>query len=326
LEGFDHFILRDKFGPGKYRGRLFDNAYHYVKQGGPIEFEFTAPLPTAAKEEKEADPLQSPIVALMIESAKNQNAMLMEILKSALPAQAQASAGKGAEIITLIEALHKLNSLSPKDTGIKSIEDSLRLTKLIRDSFDEGGKEKEGSVLSEIRELLELAPVLKEQFGKSLPGGNISPGALTPTPAAPARRFFARNPEPTENGKKHPLWDAIAPHIPEFEEAARTNQPAAKWADYFLELLEEKIMPVLLPLVQEEYKSAPLTITEDTIYDNLIDRASKPEEVAKLFEWAPALAPYESWVRAVIEEAVRLETSEESLPEPSSGPEPSLEG
>lgn len=322
LDGFDHFIVRDRFGPGRYRGRLMDANYKYIKQGGSLEFDFEAVLnPPAEKEPEKPSAIMDPGVQMMIESMKSQNMMMMEIIKVALPAQIQsqpAGATGKADLLMTIEALAKLSALGPKDTGLKSIEDSLRLTKLIRESFSDG--DDKGGIVSELKEALALVPMLKERMGLPAPSAPIpATGGTQIVPVAPTRKFYARNPEMPEN----PVLEKIAPYIPQFEQAARTDQSLEKWADYLLEVLDRDLMPALVPYVRK-VKSVPAFYSDDKlqdmIYDGLIEAAGNAEEVNKIFEFAPTLRPYENWVRGVITEAVRIVNEPEQIEEPEIRP------
>lgn len=291
LASFDVDQIKEEFGGGKYRASLYADG-HYVKTGRR-HFKVSDPVFKRVEERKPENPLENPIVAMMIESMKSQQVSMLELTKSMIAAQAGKSGGLGE----VVEAMKAVNALTPKtDKPLDNFKETLGIMKLVKELSGEGEESSEG-LLGNIKEFLGMLPALKEQMANMKPAGNpsLAPG----TPDLPQTITVAGGPPPMD-----PLTKKIVDLIPKFVGGARANAPVPDWGNYLLEVLDTEVMPVLLPVLKEKYK--PLVQNEDDVYDLLIKYAKDPSERLQLFKTIPPLAPHAEWCLKVIDEAVRL--------------------
>jgi hypothetical protein len=290
LSTFDYESVRAEFGGGKYRATLIDPKGRYVPEGRN-RFKFAESIIKPTETPKPQNPLDNPVVAMMIESMKGQQAQMLEITKSMI---ATGGAGKGSDIGQLIVALKGLQDLTPKDKPMESLKDTLNMVKLVKEVTGDDGDSK-GGLLSEIREFLEVYPVIKEKLAELKP---VAPGA----PAASVPERIAPVPDP--------LTEKVVLHIPKFVDAAKAAAPVPQWGKYLLDLVDVEFVPVLLPSLKKQY--GPLVQTEDDVYDILIKLAKDPGERLKIYQAIPPLAPYKEWCGRVMDEAIRLAETEEA--------------
>lgn len=292
LQGFDHFVVRDEFGAGKYRAMLYGPNGKYIT-GGFQEFEFTMPLnPKKPDAEKDKNPLADPVVSMVMNAQAENNKMLMTIVTAMISNQGS----RGADLPALVDAMKSMGALSPKENPLKQVTETAQLIATLKDAFGNDEKSDSGGLFAEVKEFLELLPTIKESLPvlKGLRDKN-------PLPPAPADRPAAL--------PQDPIAQKIIVHVPTFVEAARTNQPTAKWAEYLANLVEVEFLPILVKDAQEKYK--PLKVTEDTVYSQLLDTAKDPAEREKIFTAIPPLSPYKLWVNKVIDECIVLFETEE---------------
>lgn len=291
LASFDHDIVRQEFGGGRYRATLYDSHGKFVKEGR-MQFKFADSLLPLIKPEN-PDPLANPAVALMIKSMENSQ----ETLKSVLTTLAGTGGSKTSELPAIVEVMKTLGAITPRESPTKTMQDSLGLFVTIKDLFsDEKKSEGSGSLLSDLRDFVKIWPEIKEQFGNlpKLP----APGSALPALAANG------HPVSREGPPADPLMQKIISLVPKFVEAARSNQPIPQWGAYLLEVFEVEILPLAVPVVQAKYKL--VHVDEDMVYDGVIENAKNPAECEEVFKQIPPLAPYREWVNKVIAEAVRL--------------------
>lgn len=304
-EGFDLFSVKKKYGPGRYRVILFDGDGKYIK-GGRTEFRFAAP----AKDETPAappNPLENPIVALMLQQAEKNTAMMMEVLKTTLPAQA---AAKSMDLPQVLDALAKMNSMVPKTDSSKSLLDSLNMIEKVRSLFGAGEEKDSGGLLSEIKEAIALLPAIQTMSRMSpgavpRPGGPAAP--MVPTVVTPGAVI---QPPPQERRSMDATTCSILFYVPKFVEAAKAGENVTQWGEYLYTVLETDIVPLLV----KKYNGF---INDEGVWERLLEAAEKPEEVEKIYTYAPELIPYKKWVSSVIASAYEFAQPHEE-PEPSS--------
>lgn len=300
LAGFNPEGVRDEFGGGRYRATLFDPKGKYIKEGRH-EFRFATPIKVAEEKGPERiNPLQDPIVVMMLQTQKENTAMMVELMKSLVSGNAQQP--KGNDLMTVVEAMKVMGALTPKDSGMKNMQETISFLATAKDLFGGEGKgEKEGGIFSDIKEFLGVWPEIKE----SLP-------QLKSQAPAPVTTIIENPTGRTKDMPKDPLSQKIIAVIPTFLKAAQANAPIDQWSDYLGDVIEKEIMPILVPMMKEKYKFMPVEITEDTVYDGLIKRAKDPAEREIVFKQIPPLEPYREWVNKVIDETIKQFEADEA--------------
>lgn len=286
LESFDHMAVFEEYGGGRYRATLFGPDGKYVK-GGRHEFKFATPLKPAAPVQEKVNPLADPIVMMMMENFKQQNAANLELMKAML----SGNSNKSSELPSVLEAMKVIGVLAPKENGFKQFQEFMTMASSMKDFMgiddkrDTGG---EGGLMSDIKEFMSLYPAIKEALPQIRAGA--SPGGVVPP-----------NPPPPERKapQMSPVSQKIAAHIPTILEAAKTNQPVEKWADFVGQILDVEIMPLLVPEMIAKYK--PFVKDEDDVYNGLLEKSKDPDEREKIFKAIPPLAPYREWVGRVLD-------------------------
>ncbi len=307
LAGFDQEAVRDEFGGGRYRATLYDPNGKYIKEGRH-NFKFANPI-RKLDEVKVSNPMENPAVTMVMESMKANQSMLTDLMKSVLTAPKPAESKN--DLLTIVEVMKGVGAITPKDTGMKSFQETLGLIATAKDLFSDGKESKEsgGGWLSDIKEFLTAWPEIK----KSLPVPQI------PTVAgAPSLQTHTE----VATVKKDPLTVKLYEVIPQFIKAAEANAPIEEWGTYLGDVLEKEIMPVLVPFMKEKYRLAPIEITEDVIYDGLLKRAKDPAEREEIFRQVPPFQKYREWVNGVIDEAVRQFEFEDDPPAEDAAPAP----
>lgn len=303
LAGFEQDHVKAEFGGGKYRGILFDEHGKYVK-GGRINFKFAESLIKEPVEKRPENPLENPIVAMMIKSMESNQTMLLQLTQSMITASS-ANAPKSGGLAEIVEVVKSLNSMTAKEKPLDNFKETLGLVKLLKEATGSGDEEK-GGLLSEIREFLEVAPLLKEQLAQIKPPA----GPLGPNPQQGVVTTVNTERKPTMD----PLTKKVIELVPQFVGGARANAPIAEWGEFLLDKFDTEILPLLLPIMKEKYKA--LVKDEDDCYDIILRYAKDPEERASALKQIAPLAPYGPWVNQVIDEAIRIAETPES-PEPS---------
>lgn len=297
LGTFDHEAVRDEFGGGRYRATLFDPNGKYIK-GGRNNFKFAAPAVKKDGDAKPANPLADPAIAMMFESMKQQSAMLLGITQSMI----SANAGKaGGGLTEMVEAMKGIQALSPKnEKPLDNFKETLGIMKLVKEVTGDGDGDSKGGFMSEVREFLELAPLLKEKM--PVLKAALAPGGLPTAPAQPI--------PPGETPSMDPLSQKIIALVPRFVAAAKSNAPIETWSDHLIDVLEDDLMPVLVPHMKGIY--GPLIDNADDVYDVLIKFAKDPAARDKIYTSVPPLAPYKPWCDQVIDAALKTLTDEET--------------
>lgn len=305
LETFDMEPVKEEWGPGRYRGTLYDEHGHYIKQGR-VQFRFA----NAVKKDqpiiipKPENPLENPIVALMLKSMEQNQANLLTMMQTFMAAQG-AIAPKATGLGELLEGVKALRGMMPTEgKSLDSVKDMLSIWKMFKDVTGKEGEGREG-LLGDVREFLELLPTLKESLPVLKAALPVPPGQ-TPVPTQP-------NPGDSQMDS---LTKAFTEHVPEFVDAAKQQAPVTEWGTYLLDLFEETFLPLLVPVLTKKY--APFIRTEEDVYDAVVKAAQDANEREKIFKAVPPLHEHRAWVLKVIEEAVRLsEIDPEEMPIPA---------
>jgi hypothetical protein len=299
LANFDPDGVRIEFGGGKYRCTLYDPQGKWVK-GGRTYFKFADPILKPNLNPKAENPLDNPVVAMMLSTQKQNADMLMGVLQSLIAAQSAGGAGKAGSLSEVVEVVKSINSMTPKDKPMESLKETLGLFKLVKEVTGDDEGESKGGLLSGLKDVLEILPQLKEQMA-------------TMKPPAPAAAPQLSKGEPTE---MDPLTKKIIELVPKFIGGARANASIPEWGGYLLEVFDTEVITLLLPAMKLKYQA--FVSTEDDVYDVVIKLAKNPNERAEGLKQIPPLAPYLPWVNQVIDEAIRL--AETEVPEtPATG-------
>lgn len=297
LDNFDPFVLAKKYGGGRFVCSLLNEKGHYVK-GGRFHFNFAK----VQAEARPASPLQDPTMAMFIEQMKNQQAMLLEILKASMGTEKQ------TDIDKLLNGLKTLQDLNPKDkepNTMKQLSEMIALQAQLKDLS--GDDEKGSSIMSEVKEALKLLMEAR---------GAVKPSMIPQQPRS-ARVLNTSNmpivspKEPVPVKQYSPAVNKILFYIPKFEEAAAVGASPEKWASFLVDILDNEVIP---ELVIQYHGFAD----EDGIWERLISSAQDEEKINKIFEVAPSLDAYRPWVLSVILAAI-AQVSEDEVPEPMNG-------
>lgn len=295
LANFDPDAVRLEYGGGKYRCTLYDPNGKWVK-GGRTYFKFADSIIKPALQSKVENPLENPIVAMMLNAQKENTTMLMGIMQSLLASQG-AAGPKTTGLAEMVEVVKSINTMAPKEKPMESLRETLGMMKLFKEVAGDSDGEGKSGLLSDLKEVIEVLPLLKEHMA------NLKAPAVT----APAQ-ITAGKGEPMD-----PLTKKIVELVPKFIGGARSNSPIPQWGNYLLEVFDTEVLPLALPMMKAKFKA--LVKTEDDAYDLIIKLAKDPEERAEALKQIPPLMPYMAWVNQVIDEAIRLvEAPEEEEP------------
>ncbi len=300
LGSFDHESVRDEFGGGRYRATLYDPKGRYIV-GGRNNFKFAAPALKKEPDSKPQNPLDNPLVLMILKAQEEQSRNMMTLTQSMIAS----GKSQGGGLPELIEAMVKMQTLQPKgEKPLDSFKDTLGIMKLVKEVTGDGDSDSKGGFMSEVREFLELAPLLKEQL-PALKAG-LAPNA--PAPVGPVT--VTPQPAPGGTPPMDPLTQKIILLVPRFVTAAKAQLPIDAWADYLLDALETDLMPVLLPHMKGLY--GPLVSNEDDVYDILARYAQDPTTRDTIYKSVPPLAPYQMWCNQVIAQALKTLTEDDS--------------
>jgi hypothetical protein len=305
LSVFDPEIVRDEFGGGRYRAMLVQPTGKYIKESRNY-FTFTEPLFKGAKPEKE-NPLENPVVIMMLENAKSQQAALMNLTQSMIQAQT-AAAPKGGGLVELIEAMKSLKTMTPQDRPMDNFKETLGMMKLVKEVTGDGDGDGKGGLLSDLKDVLEVLPQLKEHMAALKPAvANAAPPSLAGPGMMPQPTTITTEGRPAMD----PLTKKVVDLVPQFVAAGKAAANVNDWGIKLLDAFDVEIVPLLLPVMRQKYKA--LVKDEDDVYDIVLRLAQDPDERDMIFKQIPPLAPYKDWALRVIDEAVRL--AQEPTPE-----------
>lgn len=296
LANFDPDAVRLEYGGGKYRCTLYDPQGKWVK-GGRTYFKFADSIVKPSSQTKPENPLENPIVAMMLSTQKANSDMLMGVLQSLITAQGAGGGIKPTGLTEMVEVVKSINGLTPKDKPMESLKETLGLFKLVKEVTGDSDGESKSGLLADLKEVIEVLPLLKEHMATLKPAANpvvqIAPGK------AP---------------DMDPLTKKIVDLVPKFVGGARSRASIPEWGNYLLDVFDAEVLPLALPVMKEKYRA--LIQDEDDAYDVIIRLAKDPAERAAALEQIPPLKPYLGWVNQVIDEAVRLA----EIPEPEISP------
>lgn len=305
LSNFDHESVRDEFGGGRYRATLYDPNGKYVV-GGRNNFTFAAPAQKKDTEHKPTDPFSNPGVMMVIEQIRAQAAQATQLLQTVLASQQGNKGGIGE----LVEAMKGLQALTPRDTSkpLDGLKDLLGVQKLLKEVNGNGDSDSKEGLLSDIKQIIELAPLIREAIPALKAGLPQSSNPIATNPRPP----LSSAPIPTPGGPQqlNPLSKKIVELMPRFVLAGKNNEPIQQWSDHLLDVMEKEIMPILLPDMKATY--GPIVQNEDDAYDILIKYAQDETTRDKIYVTILPLAPYKAWCNQVIARAVKDLTGDEN--------------
>lgn len=296
LANFDPDQVRLEYGSGKFRCTLFDPNGKWVK-GGRTYFKFADPILKPEIVHKPENPLENPIVAMMMSAAKQNTDMLMGVLTSLIAAQANGGGAKATGLGEMVEVVKSINSMTPKDKPMESLKETLGLFKLVKEVTGDNEGEGKTGLLADLKEVIEILPLLKEHMA-TLKVPQVPGAAAVVTPGKVA--------------EMDPLTKKIISLVPKFVGGARANAPIGEWGNYLLQVFDTEVLPLLLPAMREKYRA--LVKDEDDVYDIVLRLSKDPDERALALKQIPPLAPYLPWVNQVIDEAIRIAETPESEP------------
>lgn len=291
LSSFDQEAVKQEYGGGKYRGTLFDPKGHYIK-GGRIHFKFAETINKGLLPVKAENPLENPIVAMLFKMQEDNRTSMMNLMQTIMTAQT-AAAPKTSGLGEIVEVMKSLKTMTPTEKPIDNFKDTLSVMKLFKEVTGDSDGESKGGLLSDLKEVLEVLPQLKEQMTHLKPPVQGTPGLITPGLV-----------NPTENPPMDPLTQKVVQVVPKFIEAGKAAAPVEEWGDFLLETFDTEFVPLLLPSLRKQYPV--LVKTEDDVYDIVLKLAKDPGEREKIFQTIKPLSPYRDWALRVIDEAVRL--------------------
>jgi hypothetical protein len=293
LSTFDYESVLNEFGGGIYRATLIGPDGRYVKEGR-TRFKFAAPIVKPSNTATApTNPLDNPIVAMMLKAQEAQTAQSMEITKALI---ATGGGGKGSDIGQLIVALKGLQDLTPKEKPMQNFKETLDMIKTVKEIS--GDTDSKGGLLSDLRDFLEVWPTVKEKFAEIKPPAGSAAPAATPMPAIPERKPATLD----------PLTEKIVKLVPKYVTAAKKSEPIETWGDTLLADFDTEILPILTPMMKKQY--GVLVKDEDDVYDILLRYAKDPKEREVIFRDITPLAPFREWVNRVVDEAIRLAETE----------------
>lgn len=297
-DGLDPFEKCSEFGGGEYRLTPLKNGRYF--KAGPRPIITVAARPEKKEEPakvEDSDPLKSPLVALMLQQAQESKREMIELFKvlAAKPEPAKSSTTEVLELVT------RLKALEPKDDASKKMMDAVLAT-LIEKALNPERPEHEGgeSIASQIKDALQVAKDL----------GPMLAARKAPQPRLAAPVAVAQPVKPSEAVPvaTNPLVESARAYVPIFLKWAKRNEDPDVAADFLIDELSSEIVPAICA----NYHPMGMNLSADVVYQQLIDRSQKPEEVEAVFAFAPELAPHREWVLSVIREAVKSLTTEES--------------
>lgn len=293
LAGFDPFAALKKHGTGRYRLTLLDPKGKFVPKGSQeLRIKFTEEIaaePAVPAAAAAPDPLDSPVVKLVLAMLQQNATMSAEIMK----AMVQARPAEPAKDQKMLELLLQ-HAIDSKDSKAGGLKDSLELLVTFRELLDNREPSSEGSLLGEIREGLKL---IKEM-------GHRGPAAPRPALPQPQPATVINAGQVLDPSKDKPMnaFVAIMKYLPQLEDAAKRTEPVEPWAQFVLDRLELEIIPLLV----KEYAARGVAMTEDQVYQILLSKAKDPAQVGQIFQLMPRLDNVRPWIQAVIEEAVKI--------------------
>lgn len=305
VDGFDAYDVCKRYGRGRYRMTFLNERGKYVPGGQPqirIGGPAASALPAPAAPPVESDPFKHPLVVMMLANAEAQRKESAELIR-AIITKPEPQKSSTTEVLDLFV---KMEAMRPKaDDSTKKMMDAV-MGSLIERALNPD-KPEAGGLMSEAREGLAL---LKESGVLS----RIGAARQTP-PAAPMRVLNApANPNPPEPAKmpEHPIVTAMRPYISIFKMKAENGVEVEQASSYLIDEAYE----TLVPLIKKHITGASL-VSDETIMENLVARASDPAQIEELMKAAPELEPHRAWVLAVIAKSVETMNTPEAEGQPS---------
>ncbi len=298
LDGFDAFDTCKRFGGGRYRMTFLNEKGKYV-QGGQPQIRIAAgvvPAVPLAAPAVDNDPLKNPLFAMMLANAERAATQSTELLKVLLakPEPAKSST------MEVFELMAKLKHMTPEDTGMKKLQEALMM-RMIEKGLDGGDSGGEKSVWEEVKEGLKdakdlgifdrlAAGIRRPQAPRSNPPATPAPGVTVALPT--------KEPAPV---LEDPMTQALRPYAVIFANKAATGAAPEEAAGYLVDEFYDSVIPLI-----RKHVAMSKFMSEAGIVEYACGSAQDPEQVEKLYVFAPELAAHREWVGLVITEAVKL--------------------
>ncbi len=253
------------------------------------------------------------MVIMMIKMQEESRTSIMDLMKTIMTAQATA-APKTSGLGEIVEVMKSLKTMTPAERPLDNFKETLGMMKLVKEVTGDGDSDSKGGLMSDIKEFLEVYPLIKDKLADLRPLAQMPPPALAPQAAQTNGGPLGPGGTIVPGGTPQmpvmdPLSQKIVDIVPRFVEAGKAAAPVTEWGAFLLETFDTEIMPLLLPVLKKKYKV--LVKDEDDVYDIVLRLAKDPEEKETVFKQIPPLSPYRDWCIRVIDEAVRLAESPE---------------
>jgi len=287
VDGFEPFETCKRFGPGRYRLTFLNDKGRYVKGGQPqirIGGKALAAIAASAPASQDANPLNNPIVMMMLAQA-NENAKANAELVRAILLRPEPAKSTTNEVMDLLIKLKAMDPKETKDDTMKKLSEALMM-KMIEKGMDGGDGDGGGGLLSEIKDAM---PIIKEVLAARLPQ------------RAPAPRPTQISAPPSEVPAVNPLIEALRPYLAIFKAKAEKNADKERAANFLLDELDESV----IPLIKLHVPLAAMA-SDAAVMESLISRAKDPAQVETLFSACPELVPHKEWIVSVIAQAVAI--------------------
>lgn len=187
IETFDEMTLPEEFGGGRYRAQALDEHGKFMK-GSMLYWRFAEPRVKAKDSQASANPLESPLFALLMKTMQDSNANLARVMEASLSRQV---APPSIDPLKLVELLG-----AQRDKGNTTLDAALKLVDVIEKRADKAGGDDGGGILGELVTALTTAAKARQ----------VGPRPALPAPGAPGapRPQVAPRPNP-QNPQEEPM-------------------------------------------------------------------------------------------------------------------------
>jgi hypothetical protein len=330
LDGWDSYTILKPFGGGRYRTTLLNEKGKYVA-GGRLELRIAStPAPAAVEPAKkpEDNPLAHPVVSMMIKQLEANQLQTTELLKTVLAKPAAEPAQKVPTPLEMIEVLGKLKTLTPGEESFsKKLNELVGMMDLMErlrggDRGGSGGDGDGGGFLQMLKDGIAAA----KELHQLRPAGGRPTAALPAAPAAPAAPAqpaidapikvnlpgaaaeAAAQPAKESSNVPTPLIEGLKLHLDVVRQKAEAGADVSETADWLIDQLYD----FAVPLVRQHLALAKFA-SDHGIVEQLVNRASDPEQLTQALAHAPELVKHRPWIEQVI-----ASTAKKLAPEPAS--------
>ena len=297
--GFDPLFIMKKYGSGRYRFTFLDDHGRYIRRpegGGQFQKFFKAP-PEPVKQDVQ-DPLNNPVVTLMIQNMKDQAAQSLKMVE--LMAGRQTT---GPTLLEQIQVLKAIQGFTPESKDpLDMLDKVLRIQGRLTDNKEEAPKTGVAQDLLAAKEILQ-ALGLGKLFNKA--------------PAAPGVEAL---PAPVEKENQEiPIMDQKTFFKPYVRALLKLASDSADPGDAALHLMEQLDLYIIPALTEENKKKYGAVVTEELVWDKVIEAAGNKEKIEAAFKVFPEMEAQRDWLLKVLEASLKL-AAEENEPVEEPGP------